>query len=251
MQDDKPTHFTITIRWLGVLAAIAALTLLVVTRQRMLAATQPPHAARIPVYYWHMWSGQWQPTMEHVVTEFNASQTKYEVIPLSVPYGSADSKFLMSVAGGSPPDVMTQWTQAISTWSQDGVLQPLDTRMTPAEKQFFLSKTYPVIHQNGWYKGHLYGLVINVDVYACYYRPDQFRAVGLDPDHFPKTLEALTAESRKLDQTDSAGRFTRLGFLPQTFIDYAPSFGGGFYDSLPGEKRCWIRPKTCGRCRTS
>ena len=236
MQEDKRTRLTLVLRVLGALAAIAAVGLVLVSRARMLAAAQPPAAqSRIPVYYWHMWSGQWQPTMEHVVADFNASQTKYEVIPLSVPYASADSKFLMSVAGGSPPDVMTQWTQAISTWSQDGVLQPLDTRMTPAERQFFLHNTYPVIHENGWYKGHLYGMVINVDVYACYYRPDQFRQAGLDPDHFPKTLEQLTAGSRKLDQTDKAGRYTRLGFLPQTFIDYAPSFGGGFYDIATGK----------------
>jgi len=232
----ETTRFTLILRWLGVLAAIVALTLVLTTRARMLAAVRPPAAeTRIPVYYWHMWSGQWQPTMEHVVADFNASQTKYVVIPLQVPYASADQKLLMSVAGGDPPDVMTQWTQAISTWSQEGVLSPLDARMTPAEKRFFLTKTYPVIHQNGWYKGRLYGLVINVDVYACYYRPDQFRSAGLDPDHFPATLEALTADSRKLDQMDSAGRFTRLGFLPQTFTNYAPAFGGGFYDASTGE----------------
>lgn len=234
MQETQTIRFTILLRWLGVLAAVAALALLLVTRSRMLDAAHPATAARIPVYYWHMWSGQWQPTMEKVVADFNASQTKYKVIPLQVPYASADSKFLMSVAGGSPPDVMTQWTQAISTWSQDGVLSPLDTRMTPAEKQFFLHGTYPYVHQNGWYKGHLYGMVINADVYACYYRPDQFRAAGLDPDHFPKTLEALTADSRKLDQKDNTGRYTRLGFLPQTFTNYVPSFGGGFYDAATG-----------------
>ncbi len=222
------------LRVLGAMALVAAIALVLVSRARMLAVVPPAGPARIPVYYWHMWSGQWQPTMEHVVAEFNASQTKYEVIPLQVPYGSADSKFLMSVAGGNPPDVMAQWTQAISTWSQDGVLQPLDTRMTPAEKKFFLNDTYPVIHQNGWYKGHLYGLVTSVDVYACYYRPDQFRSAGLNPDRFPTTLEDLTAVGRKLDLKDGAGRFTRLGFLPSNFTNYAPSFGGGFYDPATG-----------------
>ncbi|MGI4789723.1 MAG: ABC transporter substrate-binding protein [Janthinobacterium lividum] len=235
MQEENTTRLTAALRWLGVLALIVIMCFVLVTRQRMLAAVQPPNPTRIPVYYWHMWSsGQWQPTMEKVVADFNASQTKYEVIPLAIPYDSADAKFLMSVAGGHPPDVMTQWSQAISTWSQDGVLQPLDTRLTPAERQFFLHDTYPVIHQNGWYKGHLYGMVINTDVYACYYHPDQFRKAGLDPDHFPKTLEELTAISRKLDETDSASRYTRLGFLPQTFVNYAPSFGGGFYDSATG-----------------
>jgi multiple sugar transport system substrate-binding protein len=149
MPDNKMTPLTVAGRWLGVLALILILCVVLISRQRMLAAAQPHNPARIPVYYWHMWSGEWQPTMEQVVAEFNASQTKYEVIPLSIPYASADSKFLMSVAGGHPPDVMTQWTQAISTWSQDGVLQPLDTRMTPAERRFFLQGTYPVIHQNG------------------------------------------------------------------------------------------------------
>ncbi len=221
---------------LAALGVIAALALLLVSRAHLTAravAATPP--GRVPVYYWHMWSGEWQPVMDGVVAQFNRSQTKYEVIPLQVPYGESDTKFLLSVAGGSPPDVMAQWSQSISTWSQAGVLQPLDTRMTAAEREAFLHGTYPVIHDNGWYKGHLYGLVMGVDVYACYYRPDQFRRAGLDPDHFPKTLEALTADGLRLDQTDGAGRYTRLGYLPQTLTNYAPAFGGGFYDKRTGQ----------------
>ncbi|BDI34249.1 sugar ABC transporter substrate-binding protein [Capsulimonas corticalis] len=189
-----------------------------------------PAPPRIPVYYWHMWSAQWQPVMEHVVAEFNASQTKYEVIPVQVPYGQADTKFLLSAAGGDPPDVMAQWTQAIGSWGQAGVLQPLETKMSPAERRSFSHDTYPVFHDNGWYKGHLYGLPLAVDVYACYYRPDQFRQAGLDPDRFPDTLEALTDVGSRLNQVDSDGRYARLGFLPQGLTRYAPAFGGGFYD---------------------
>ena len=238
MRSNRPeTERSVAVlRWLAVLALIFLAVLVLVSRARLIASGRPKGLhSRIPVTYWHMWSGQWQPTMEKVVAEFNASQDKYEVIPLQVPYAQADSKFLMSVAGGDPPDVMAQWTQAISTWSQDGVLQPLETRMTPAERHYFQHETYPVVHENGWHKGHLYGLVLGVDVYACYYRPDQFRQAGLDPDQFPATLEALTALGRKLDQTDGTGRFTRLGFLPQGFTNYAPAFGGGFYDPATGK----------------
>ena len=190
---------------------------------------------RIPVHLWHMWSGEWQPVINHVASEFNASQDTYEVIPLQIPWGDSDAKFLLSVAGGSPPDVMVQWTQAISTWSQAGVLQPLDTLMTPEEKRHFLNDCYPAVRNNGWYKGHLYGLTAGFDVYACYWRPDQFRAAGLDPDHFPETLEDLVAVGRKLDQQDAAGRLTRLGFLPSGLAQYAPAFGGGFYDPKTGQ----------------
>ena len=197
-------------------------------------AAAPQAHQREPVYYWHMWSGEWQPVMEQVVAEFNASQTKYEVIPLQIPYASADSKFLISVAGGKPPDVMAQWTEAISTWSQGGILQPLETRMTPAERQYFEHDTYPVIHNNGWYKGHLYGMVMGVDVYACYYHLDDFEQAGLDPNKFPATLEELTALGRKLDKYDGSD-LTRAGFLPANLTQFAPSFGGGFYDEKTKE----------------
>ncbi|HVX56881.1 MAG TPA: extracellular solute-binding protein, partial [Candidatus Saccharimonadales bacterium] len=132
MRDDWDRRVGVALRGLAVAGAIAATTLVMVSRARLSASAYPPPVnKRIPVYYWHMWSGQWQPVMEDVVKQFNASQTKYQVIPLQVPYGDADTKFLLGAAGGNPPDVMAQWTQAISTWSQDGILQPLDTRMTP------------------------------------------------------------------------------------------------------------------------
>ncbi|MCW3058994.1 MAG: family 1 extracellular solute-binding protein [Capsulimonas sp.] len=231
MKEENAGWFRPLLRGLAVAAAIAAVTTVGITRQRLIAAGETPQAhKRIPVYYWHMWGGEWLPSMTKVVTDFNASQDKYEVIALQVPPAESEAKFLMSVAGGSPPDVMVQWTNAISTWSQGDVLQPLDTHMTPEEKRFFLNDTYPVVHENGWYKGHLYGMIINMDVNACYYRADQFREAGLDPDHFPKTLEELTAISRKLDRKDANGRFTRIGFLPASLQMYAPSFGGGFYD---------------------
>ena len=195
----------------------------------------PPTAhKRIPVHVWHMWSGEWLPVIENVADEFNKSQDKYEVIPLEIPPGDGDQKFLLSVSGGNPPDVMVQWTQAIDTYAQSGILQPMDTMMTPAEKHHFLYDDYPAVHNNGWYKSHLYGLTVGFDVYACYYRPNEWRSAGLDPDHFPSSFEALTEESKKLNQYDAAGNLTRLGFFPQAFTNYAPAFGGGFYDPETG-----------------
>jgi multiple sugar transport system substrate-binding protein len=187
---------------------------------------------RIPVYYWHMWSGEWLPVMDHVCDEFNASQDKYEVIPLQIPYAESDQKFLLAVAGGNPPDLMAQWSPAITAWAQSGILEPLDQRMTPAEHNYFMYQTYPVVHENGWYKGHLYGLLINFDVYACYYRTDLFKQAGLNPNQFPTTMEELNDDGMKLNQTDSSGRLTRIGFLPTMFSNFLPSYGGGLYDPL-------------------
>jgi multiple sugar transport system substrate-binding protein len=219
-----------------VLGAIAALCVVVWV---FTPTRQAPEAhKRIPVHIWHMWSGEWLPVIDRVCDEFNKSQDKYEAIPLEIPWGNgseSDAKFLLSTAGGDPPDVMVQWTQAIDAWAQVGVLSPLDTRMTPAERNHFLTVDYPAVRKNGWYKGHLYGLTIGLDVYACYWRPDQWRAAGLDPNHFPTTLEGLVADGARLNQYDSSGHLTRLGFLPQSFTWYAPSFGGGFWDPKIGQ----------------
>lgn len=213
--------------------AAAAACLLILLAWAVIPSRRPSQAfsaapRRIPVYYWHMWSGEWQPVMDRVCAEFNASQTRYEVIPLLVPFGQGDQKFLLSVAGGDPPDVMAQWTPAIGAWAQAGILEPLDTRMNAEERRCYLHDTFPVVHQNGWYRGRLYGMLINFDVYACYYRRDYFRAAGLNPDRFPNTLEGLTADGARMNLSDSSGRLLRVGYLPTRLTNYAGSFGGGF-----------------------
>jgi multiple sugar transport system substrate-binding protein len=126
---------------------------------------------------------------------------------------------------------MAPWTPAIGAWAQAGVLEPLDTRMSGAEHNYFTRGTFPVVHENGWYKKHLYGILVNFDVYACYYRPEMFRSAGLSPDHFPSTMESLLSDAAKLNQYDSSGRLLRVGFLPTAFSNYVGSFGGSFYDS--------------------
>jgi multiple sugar transport system substrate-binding protein len=64
---------------------------------------------RIPVRFWHLWTAEWQGVVERIAASFNESQSRYEVLPLSVPAGNADAKFLLAAAGGDPPDAMAQW----------------------------------------------------------------------------------------------------------------------------------------------
>ncbi len=205
----------------------------------LLTLPDPPrrkYPGRIPVSYWHMLGDQFFGPMNHVVDLFNQNQTTYEVVPLLLPYagGDADSKFLLSVVGGDPPDVMLQWTNAMATWAEAGILHPLDTLMTPQQLDHFLRTAYPVVRKSGWYKGHLYGLIDGFDFWACYYHPDHFREAGLDPDHFPATLEELVEAGKKLTRFDRAGNITRMGFLPSGLPQFVASFGGGFYNEKTG-----------------
>lgn len=198
------------------------------------------------VRFWHLLGGQWQQPTETFVEQFNESQTKYEVLPLLVPDTSADSKFMLSVAGGFPPDVMLHWTQAMSTWAEGKILLPLDTLMTAEEKRSFLQDSFPVIAKSGWYKGHLYGMTVGFDLWVCFYRVDHFKEAGIDPDpaKFPKTLEELVELGTQLNRFEK-GEPRRIGFLPQGLINYVPTFGGWFFDEKTQEPNI-VNPATLG-----
>lgn len=213
---------------LAVVLILLAAVLFAPTRAtREVALRKYPH--RIPVRFWHMWSAEWKDVVDKIVDRYNRSQDKYEVIALSIPSG-ADTKFLLGTVGGDPPDVMAQWNPVIPTWADSGLLTPFEEVMSPQEKALFDREAYPVVKRIGLYKGKTYGIPIGINVMAVFYLPEAFRKAGLDPDHFPATLEALSADGAKMDQRDAHGNLTRIGFLPYDWLHTAPLFGGGFYD---------------------
>ena len=186
--------------------------------------------ARKKVRFWHMWTAEWKDVVDKVVDKFNKSQTEYEVEALSAPSQGADSKFILGVMGGDPPDVMAQWNPIIPPWANDNLLRPLDELMTADELRRFNAEAYPVVKKLGSYKGRLYGMSIGINMFALYYLPQQIREAGLDPDHFPQTLEELSAWGEKLNRVDSKKNLIHLGWGPQGFPTFAPIFGGGLYD---------------------
>ncbi len=195
---------------------------------------------RIPVRFWHMWTAEWKAVVDRIVDRFNESQEVYEVIPLSIPATGSDAKFLLAVAGGDPPDAMSLWEQVIPKWAERGVLQPLEPLMNPEQWEQFQRTTYPAALRIGMYKGRLYGVTTGIDIAACFVRLDDLREAGLDPRNFPETMEELVAWGGKLNKFAPDGSLMRIGFLPTSLggfalEQYAPVFGGGFYDWSRGE----------------
>jgi multiple sugar transport system substrate-binding protein len=199
----------------------------------VLAPPPPPIAhlpKREPVLFWHMWSGEWQPVVENICKRFNESQTRYEVIPLQVPAAGAETKFLLSAAGGTCPDLISQWNPVLGMWSDRKLIQPVEELMTPEEKARFMREAYPIIKKHAIYKGKIMALIAGVDVNAVYYRMDYLKEVGRDQNNLPQTLEELVELGKQLDRYDKDGKLVRVGFLPQGFQQYVPSFGGSFND---------------------
>jgi len=188
---------------------------------------------RKPVRFWHMWTGEWQVVIEKIVQRYNDSQTEYEVIPLSVP--GASTKCLLGVAGGDPPDVMAQWEAVIPTWAERKAIQPLDQLLTPEEYARFQREAYPAVLRIGMYRDHLYAMTPTMNLSAVYVNPVQLKAAGLDINKFPKTLEELVEWGKRLDEFDAQRNLTRMGFMPGSWANLAPLFGGGFYNWKTGD----------------
>jgi len=185
---------------------------------------------RIPIHFWHGAANKNQVVLERICDRFNESQDKYEVIPLSVRWQSRTVKFILATTGGDPPDILIEGFPIIPKWAESGVLMPLDKLMTPAEKKTFQTDWYPITRKFGMYKGKVYGLVTSENADCLYYRIDDLKAAGLDPNHFPNSMEELVKWGDKLNQRDKNDNLTRLGYLPQGLLSYSVLFGKGFYD---------------------
>jgi multiple sugar transport system substrate-binding protein len=193
-------------------------------------ATEATKPARKKVVFWHMWTAEWKDVVDKVVARFNASQTEYEVEALSVPTAGADSKFVLGVMGGDPPDLMAQWNPVIPSWADDHLLTPLDDLMSPSERDHFYRDAYPVVKKVGSYHGKLYGMSIGMNMVAVYMLPQQLRDAGIDPDKSITSLEQMDEIGAKLNRFDSNHNLTRIGWFPSNIGEFAPLFGGGFYD---------------------
>jgi len=197
-------------------------------------APRTRRAGRKTVRFWHLLSGLWLEPLNRAVARFNESQGRYEVDALQLTTGEGDSKLLLSVAGGDPPDMMLVWSQITSAWAASNIIQPLDSFMTTGEMARFRTNAYPVVARSGWHHGQLYGITMGFDLFVVYYRPDLFRKAGIDPDRFPATLEEMDRLGDRINEFGSGGDLTRAGFLPQTLQYFIPLFGGNLYDAATG-----------------
>jgi multiple sugar transport system substrate-binding protein len=214
---------------IGIKAVLAAICVCVAAI--FLAPSPPPeqhNPHRIPIRFWHMWSAEWQPVVENICARFNESQTKYEVIPLSIPPIGSEEKFLMSAAGGEPPDLVSQWNPVLGMWVERGLVQPVENFMTAEERARFRKEAFPIIQKYSIYDGKITAVIAGIDVNAVFYRLDDLKEVGVDENHLPKTLEELVELGRKLDRRDPSGHLKRVGFSVVNWENYVPSFGGTF-----------------------
>lgn len=174
------------------------------------------------------------------------------------------SRFLISVAGGMPPEVIAFDRFAVSEWAARGAFTPIDSflekdlkdRHPDAVKRgdFYASAWDETIYtdpRTG--KGGTYGVPFNLDDRALFYNKDLLKRAGYvdkkGEARPPKTWEELEEMSLKLTEKDSRGFARRMGFVPNfgnTFLYIYGWMNGGEFMSADG-KTCTLNdPKIVG-----
>ncbi len=161
-------------------------------------------------------------------TEFYKTHPNIRVEVESVPWLRMFDKLLISTAGGRTPDVSRVSSTYFVPCAAKNLLEDLGPYMAN-DKEFDIKDFYgPAVEGWGKYKGKIYAIPGDVDIYAMYYNKNMF-----DKYHIPypdgtwdwnKFLEV--AKKLSLD-TNGDGKLDQWGCVPdQTWQTYVWQNGG-------------------------
>jgi ABC-type glycerol-3-phosphate transport system substrate-binding protein len=201
---------------------------------------QAVREGRTIIIYWDRHSGHEHEARRVLIDEFNRSQNKVYVRPLSVGYNASMEKLLTAVAGGCPPDICAMDGGIMMQLAAQGCFMPIEEKMARVPglaKEDFLPHCWDAVSFNG----HVWGIPTTTDSYCLLWNKNAFRKAGLDPDKPPTTMADLAEYAGRLTIYQDGG-YKQVGFLPWQPWDNSTMFGllfeGHWYDDKAGAACC-------------
>ena len=133
------------------------------------------------------------------------------------------TRFLVSVAGGMPPDVIHFDRYAIAEWAARDAFVPLEPYIQAdaaagREDAVREDRFYPAAWNEARLDGKIYGIPNSIDNRALFYNKDLLVRAGFVDEQGnakpPKTWDELKLYTEKLTERDEDGKLVRAGFLP-------------------------------------
>lgn len=155
---------------------------------------------KITLSFWNGLTGPDRPAVEHLVSEFNASQSKVHISMSIMPWDVLYQKLLPAYGAHKGPDLVGMDSNQIPVYANKGVLQPLDQLFSEGVQKSTL--VAPAVTA-GQFNGKTYGLPIENTPVLLYYNKKMFKAAGLDPNKPPANWTEWANDAKKL--TTSAG----------------------------------------------
>lgn len=190
----------------------------------------------IELEFWSWWSSEARkPYVLEMVEGFNASQSKYHVTYVDIPWGDIFTKNIAQIAAGNPCDIMANSLEEVRFRAGQGQVEALDEYLEDDVKNSFYPQYLDACTADD---GHIYALPLSVDTRAIYYNKAHFEEAGINPEDI-QTWEDLEAAARKLD-VKNGDKWERVGFIP--------TLGNGGLDTWvinANGGQGWFDPDTC------
>jgi multiple sugar transport system substrate-binding protein len=171
--------------------------------------------------------------------EFEQKNPKYKVKVEVVPGSETDiAKLMTAVRSGAGPDIAVIDRFTVAQRAATGLLVDLTPLIAKEGKD--ISQEYS---EGPWqevlYQKKVYALPTNTDARVLFYNKKLLKEAGIDVNEFdpargpmdPKRFQEIAF---KLNQTDSSGAYTRIGFVPWLEqgwgYTWGYAFGGTFFD---------------------
>jgi arabinogalactan oligomer/maltooligosaccharide transport system substrate-binding protein len=171
---------------------------------------------------WHAYRGAEKDAFEAVIADFIASQNRYVVSPLAVPYDAYADKITAAVPRGKGPDVFIYAQDRLGGWVEAGnTIEPLDFFIEDDVRARFLDLPLEAMV----YRGTTYGLPFNYKVVTQIYNKALVDA--------PPTTDAELVEVAQGLTNVAAGDYG-LAYSYSDFYYHSAlmnAYGGGVFDA--------------------
>lgn len=173
-------------------------------------------SAKEKIIFWHAMGGNFQPTLNKIVEEYNKSQDKIEVEALyQGSYQEALNKF-KSVQGTDKAPTLIQLNEISTEYMYNsGAITPMQEFVK--KDNYDLTKLEDTLINYYTINGTLYSMPFNSSASILLYNKDAFKEVGLDPEKAPKSYKELAEAAKKL--TKGTERYGFAMIMDAWFIE--------------------------------
>lgn len=173
-------------------------------------------SAKEKIIFWHAMGGNFQPTLNKIVEEYNKSQDKIEVEALyQGSYQEALNKF-KSVQGTDKAPALIQLNEISTEYMYNsGAITPMQEFVK--KDNYDLTKLEDTLINYYIINGTLYSMPFNSSASILLYNKDAFKEVGLDPEKAPKSYKELAEAAKKL--TKGTERYGFAMIMDAWFIE--------------------------------
>ena len=187
------------------------------------------------ITFWQFWTGFEGKAIEKLVEKFNKTHSNLKVKMLTI--SEPRKKILLSIIGGTPPDVISAVAEWVPELALRNAILPLDYY---CKENMITEKLFiPVFWKMLNLYGHTWALPTTPTSSALHWNKNLFKEAGLNPESPPKTLRELEEYSERLTKKTKDGKIVQIGFLPSwpmwSFSFYPSLFSGSWGDSELGK----------------